>query len=248
MPAHDTYAIVVIGDEILNATVPEGNSITIITALTEIGYESTEIRIVRDDARVIASAIKELCAANTYLFTTGGIGPTHDDMTITAFGTAFESPIVEHTHMRTYLTKNFRSMHPAVRQQLAQLPEMAKIYDNTPYWPIISVENCFILPGIPKIVSRAMHRIQEIIPFQPRFYHAEFFLRVHELNIFQWLDEYQRINNTLIFGCYPRTGASAWRSRITVRGRDYEAFNIVVKEMTDHFKKKRWLIKHRNKK
>ena len=77
MEKNDTYAIAVIGDEVLDNAIRENNSYVITDVMRSIGYQNSETRIIRDDVETIAAVVKELASAYTYVFTTGGIGPTH---------------------------------------------------------------------------------------------------------------------------------------------------------------------------
>ena len=245
MEKNDTYAIAVIGDEVLDNAIRENNSYVITDVMRSIGYQNSETRIIRDDVETIAAVVKALASAYTYVFTTGGIGPTHDDKTLLAYSVAFQSPMVEHTQMNNYLNKHFsKKLRPVVIKHLSELPEGARIYENAPHWPIITVRNCFALPGIPSTVVRSMERIKEIVPFQPLYNYAEFYLRCSELILYQWLDEYQHSNPAVAFGCYPRVSRTRWQSKITIKTRDLAAFDAVFAELLEFFKKKRWLLSH----
>src|SRR5688572_11294640 len=102
-----TAALVVIGDEILSGRTQDRNVAQVATWLNEQGIRLAEVRVVPDDAQRIAAAVNELRASHDYLFTTGGIGPTHDDITVDAIAAAFGVPVVVHPEARRILEEYY---------------------------------------------------------------------------------------------------------------------------------------------
>ena len=103
-----TAALVVIGDEILSGRTQDRNVAQVATWLNEQGIRLAEVRVVPDDAERIAEAVNALRAAHDYLFTTGGIGPTHDDITVDSIAAAFGVPVVVHPEARRILEDYYR--------------------------------------------------------------------------------------------------------------------------------------------
>jgi molybdenum cofactor synthesis domain-containing protein len=151
-----TAGLVVIGDEILSGRTQERNVAQIGAWLNLQGIRLAEVRIVPDVTERIAEAVNALRAANDYLFTTGGIGPTHDDITVDAIAAALGVPVVVHPKAREALESYYetRGGLTEARLRMARVPEGAELIDNPMSGaPGIRVGNIFILAGVPHIAT-----------------------------------------------------------------------------------------------
>ena len=152
-----TAAIVVIGDEILSGRTQDKNVAQIAQWLNVQGIRLSEVRIVADEEPAIVEAVNALRARNDYLFTTGGIGPTHDDITVDAVAAALGVPVVIHpaaeAMLKAYYDRIGREATPA-RMRMARVPDGAELIDNPVSGaPGIKVENLFVMAGIPHITA-----------------------------------------------------------------------------------------------
>ncbi|MCJ8191884.1 competence/damage-inducible protein A [Sphingomicrobium aestuariivivum] len=152
-----TAALVIIGDEILSGRTQDKNVAQIAQWLNVQGIRLAEARIVADVEEAIVEAVNALRARNDYLFTTGGIGPTHDDITVDAIAAALGVPVVVHPGaermLRDYYASIGKEATPA-RMSMARVPEGADLIDNPVSGaPGIKVENIFIMAGIPHITA-----------------------------------------------------------------------------------------------
>ncbi|NQY40568.1 MAG: competence/damage-inducible protein A [Henriciella sp.] len=157
MTAHVTAAICLIGDELLSGRTRDINTQTIAGFLAPYGIQVREVRIVPDETDRIVEAVNALRAAYTYVFTTGGIGPTHDDITADAIAAAFEVEIGEHPEVAKMLAARYAEMDteftPA-RRRMARIPDGASLIDNPVSGaPGFQTGNVFTLAGVPKIVE-----------------------------------------------------------------------------------------------
>src|SRR3954469_7202399 len=128
-----TAALVVIGDEILSGRTQDKNVAQVARWLNDQGIRLSEVRIVPDDIGRIADTVNELRAAHDYLFTTGGIGPTHDDITVDAMAAAFGVPVVVHPGARKILEDYYRDRPGGLteaRLRMARTPEGAELLRN----------------------------------------------------------------------------------------------------------------------
>ena len=127
-----TAALLVIGDEILSGRTQDKNVAQVAIWLNEQGIRLAEVRIVPDVIERIAEAVNELRAANDYLFTTGGIGPTHDDITVDAIAAAFGVPVVVHPTAREILERFYEARGGVneARLRMARVPEGAELLEN----------------------------------------------------------------------------------------------------------------------
>ena len=151
-----TAALLVIGDEILSGRTQDKNVAQIAKWLNLQGIRLAEVRIVPDVTEAIAAAVNALRAANDYLFTTGGIGPTHDDITVDAIAHALGVPVVLHPRARTTLEAYYatRGGLTDARLRMARVPDGAELIENPMSGaPGIRVGNIFILAGVPHIAG-----------------------------------------------------------------------------------------------
>ena len=150
-------AILVIGDEILSGRTQDTNSNYIAKKMSEIGIEVSEIRVIPDEKETIIESVNELRKINDYLFTTGGIGPTHDDITAESIALAFNIEININQDAFNLLESYYKeigSPFNEVRQRMARIPSGAILIDNPiSKAPGFKLENVFVFAGIPKIMT-----------------------------------------------------------------------------------------------
>src|SRR5687768_3376114 len=154
-----TAALLVIGDEILSGRTQERNVAQIGAWLNLQGIRLSEVRIVPDDIARIAEAVNALRAAHDYLFTTGGIGPTHDDITVDAVAKALGLPVVVHPEARRILEDYYatRGGITEARLRMARVPEGADLIPNRMSGaPGIRIGNVFLMAGVPHICAQML--------------------------------------------------------------------------------------------
>lgn len=151
-----TAALVVIGDEILSGRTHDKNIAQVATWLQVQGIRLKEVRVVADDTPAIVEAVNLLRARNDYLFTTGGIGPTHDDITVDAIAEALGVPVIVHPEARAILESYYetRGGLTDARLRMARTPEGASLIPNRYTGaPGIRYDNVFIMAGVPSITA-----------------------------------------------------------------------------------------------
>ena len=152
-----TAALLVIGDEILSGRTQDRNIVQIATWLNMQGIRLGEVRVVADGMEAIGGAVTTLAAEHDYLFTTGGIGPTHDDITVDAISAALGRSVVVHPKARAILEAHYASRGSALtetRLRMARVPEGADLIENIMSGaPGIRIGNIFILAGVPHIAG-----------------------------------------------------------------------------------------------
>jgi molybdenum cofactor synthesis domain-containing protein len=150
-----TASLVIIGNEILSGRTQDANLTYLATSLNDIGIRMMEVRIVPDIEAEIVRAVNECRAAYDYVFTTGGIGPTHDDITAASISAAFGVPVIRHPDA----VKMLATQYPGdklneARLKMADTPEGASLLDNpVSRAPGIQMENVWVLPGVPFILK-----------------------------------------------------------------------------------------------
>ena len=149
-----TAALVIIGDEVLSGRTQDANLAYLAKWLNVQGIRLAHARIVPDEMAAIGDAINALRHRHDYLFTTGGIGPTHDDITVEAIAAALGVPVVLHPRAEAMLRSYYGDRITDARLRMARVPEGADLIDNPVSGaPGIRIDNIFILAGIPKIAQ-----------------------------------------------------------------------------------------------
>ena len=160
-------SVLVIGDEILSGRTQDTNSNYIAKKMAEIGITTSEIRVIPDIKEVIIESVNELREKNDYLFTTGGIGPTHDDITAESIAIAFDVKIELNESAFSVLKKYYEdigSPFNEVRQRMARIPAGATLIENpVSKAPGFKIENVFVFAGIPKIMIAMLENSLEFL-------------------------------------------------------------------------------------
>jgi molybdenum cofactor synthesis domain-containing protein len=161
-----TAALLVIGDEILSGRTQDRNVAQVATWLNRQGIRLGEVRIVPDDEGRIATAVNELRNAYDYLFTTGGIGPTHDDITVDSVAAAFQVPVIVHPKARQILENYYatRGGLNDARLRMARVPEGAELIENRESGaPGVRIGNVYMMAGVPSIAARMLEALDGIL-------------------------------------------------------------------------------------
>jgi molybdenum cofactor synthesis domain-containing protein len=163
--AMPTAAMLVIGNEILSGRTKDANIHYLAGRLTAIGVRLTEVRVVADDAKAIGIAINALRKAYTYVFTTGGIGPTHDDITAESIAKALKLPLITDRRALAILKAHYAqrgTVLNAARRRMAKMPKGSDLIDNpVSSAPGFRIRNIHVMAGVPAIMQ-AM--VDSIIP------------------------------------------------------------------------------------
>lgn len=160
-----TAALAIIGDEILSGRTLDKNTQFLATSLGNLGIALREVRVIPDDEETIITTVNYLRGAYRYVFTTGGIGPTHDDITSAAIAKAFNLPLTAHPEalrrLETYYAGRDIEFN-AARRKMAYMPEGACLIDNpVSIAPGFRIGNLFVMAGVPSIMQAMF---AEIIP------------------------------------------------------------------------------------
>lgn len=149
-----TAALIVIGDEILSGRTQDANVAYLAKWLNVQGIRLKQVRVVADEMDAIGEAINALRTAYDYIFTTGGIGPTHDDITVDAIAAALGVPVVIHPAAEAILRGYYKDKLTDARLRMARVPEGAGLLDNARTGaPGIRIDNIFIMAGVPAITQ-----------------------------------------------------------------------------------------------
>ena len=154
--------VLIIGNEILSGRIQDANLAFLAQGLNDVGIRLREARVIPDDPEVIVSTVNEVRRAFDYVFTTGGIGPTHDDITAQCVADAFEVALVVHPEARRLLETHYPPGHlNEARLRMAMVPEGAVLLPNPiSRAPGFQVGNVFVLPGVPSIMQGIFEQLK----------------------------------------------------------------------------------------
>jgi molybdenum cofactor synthesis domain-containing protein len=215
-------AVLVIGDEILSGRTQDSNTAHIARFLGALGIDLGEARVVGDVQDEIVAALNALRACYTYVFTTGGIGPTHDDITADAIAAAFGVGIDYHPEALALLEARYKpGEFNAMRKRMARIPDGASlIHNRVSTAPGFQLGNVFVMAGVPMIM-RAM--LEELAPRLKRgapVHSATIEARIPEGRIAAALARIQDGHKTVSVGSYPFYREDGTGAQFVVRGRD----------------------------
>jgi len=153
-----TAGILIIGDEILSGRTQDTNANFIAKNLTSSGIKLEEIRIIQDEKKIIIDSVKFFSENYSYVFTTGGIGPTHDDITSESVAEAFNKKYDTNTEAYNILKKYYpKGEFNTSRQKMAKMPsDIELIYNTMTAAPGFKIDNVFVLPGVPSIMKKML--------------------------------------------------------------------------------------------
>ncbi len=244
-PAGGTIGIVLIGDELLSGSVEDLNSAYIIRSFSAVGYSVGEVRIIPDDRERIAETLREISPRFEYVITSGGIGPTHDDVTLEAVASAFNVDLIEDATMAAFLENHYGERMNGSLRRMARVPSGADVglNDGQVTWPLIRFRNLFVLPGLPRALRDKVDRIIATLEPMGGFATAELFLSAYESDYVDWLNSFIERHTEVSVGSYPYWGNPEYRTRITVRSRDGNAVRRALDELTSYVDEKGWLVR-----
>lgn len=218
-----TAAIVIIGNEILSGKVQDQNSLYLCRELRQLGVEVQRILTIPDEPETIGQIVRQLSDAYTWVFTSGGIGPTHDDLTVPAIAAGFETPLVRSEQLVSLIQKYYGAELNDAHLRMAMIPEGAEILlDEVHNIPQVQFRNILIFPGIPKYLQRRFQAFRERFRSTP-IYLQQIFLDCDEGQIAHLLDQTLAHYPTLQLGSYPRTNQEDdFRVKLTLESRQPE--------------------------
>ena len=219
-----TAALVVIGDEILSGRTQDRNIAQVATWLNQQGIRLSEVRVVPDDAEAIGAAVNALRSRNDYLFTTGGIGPTHDDITVDAIAAAFGVPVVVHPEARRILEDYYRGRPGGLteaRLRMARTPQGAELLRN-PYSgaPGIRIENVYILAGVPAIAASMLEALTGSLEGGRPMVSVTVGARAAESDVADLLRETEEAHPGVAIGSYPFFRDGGYGANFVIRSED----------------------------
>ena len=232
--------IIIIGNEILSGRTKDINTSTIATWLNKLGVRVQEVRVIPDIEEVIVKTINEVRKKNTYVFTTGGIGPTHDDITTVSISKAFRLKYEINKEAFKILETYYKpGEFNEGRQKMAWTPANAKLILNpTSGAPGFIVENVFCLPGVPSILRSMLGGLKNKISGGKPIISHTINLRTVESEIAKSLTLVQDNNKDVEIGSYPFFKANKLGVAVVIRSVEQSKIDICNSQILDFVNQK----------
>ena len=226
-PKNPTAAIIVIGDEILSGRTKDKNIGWLAEKISAQGIQLVEARVIADNRQVIIDTVKTLSAAYDLVFTSGGIGPTHDDITTEAVATAFDVPVIRHQEAERRLVAHYENTDlefNAARQKMADIPATATLIDNPlSAAPGFILGNVHVLPGVPAILQAMFEGVRGALPGGVVMTRITVQCGIVEGNIATILATVQSCYEGVSIGSYPWFKPGQFGTAVVVSGLDQTA-------------------------
>ena len=216
----NTAGIVLIGNELLSGKVVEANAAYLCRQFRELGVEVRKISVIPDEVELIAREIREFQPAYTWVFTSGGVGPTHDDVTIEGVARGLGVAVVRHPELVARLREVYQDRLNDARLKMAEIPGGAELLAmDSLVVPVLAIRNVFIFPGVPEIFRQKFEAIKERFRERP-FLLRSVYVRIGEGSLAEHLNAMLQEFPDLLCGSYPEFSNPEYRVRVTLESKE----------------------------
>lgn len=225
-----TAAALIIGNEILSGKIADTNTTFLARGLFELGIELRRVVVCPDEIDIIARELDELRGAYDLVFTSGGVGPTHDDVTIEGVARSFERPVVQSEAVAKMIQHYYGDRTTEAHLRMANMPEGAEmIRSSDAPWPTVVIENVFVLPGVPEIFELKFSDLRKRLDDGREFHSEAVYTLSGEGEIASLLERIAEAFPGVMVGSYVKWKADDYRTKVTFDGNDENA----VKDAAD---------------
>jgi FAD synthetase len=234
MSDHTSAGFVVIGNEILSGKVTDANTPYLAKSLRELGVSLERVCVIPDEIEIIAATVAEFSSLFDEVFTSGGVGPTHDDITMDGVAAAFGLKLAPHPELRRAIEEAVKNPNPS-HFKMANLPEGAElIVSGHRAFPTIRVRNVYILPGIPEIFRSKLDSLGENLRTRP--YHLrQVLVAENETTIAAYLNATLEAYPELLLGSYPKLSNPEYKVRLTLESKDESYVDRALEDLISRF-------------
>ena len=226
-----TAGILLVGNEILSGKIADANAAYLCRELRSLGVDVRRISVIPDEIPLIAQEVAAFSRAHDVVFTSGGVGPTHDDVTIEGVARAFGRRVVRDPGLVTALEEVYQSRINDARLKMAEVPEGAQLLASDHLIvPVVVVENVHVFPGVPEIFRRKFDAIKERFRERPYLLRVVFF-GVGEGTLAEHLNAMLRDFPELLCGSYPEFTNPEYKMRVTIESKDEEYLEAALRDL-----------------
>ena len=216
-----TAAALIIGNEILSGKIADTNTTLLAQALFDLGIELRRVVVCPDEIETIGNDLTELRAGHDLVFTSGGVGPTHDDVTIDGVAASFGRPVVRSVAVEKMIRHYYGDRTTDAHLRMANMPEGAEmIRSSEAPWPTVVIENVFVLPGVPEIFELKLADLHKRLDEGYKFHSQAVYTLCDEGEIANLLERIAEAFPGVMVGSYVKWRAEDYRTKLTFDGTD----------------------------
>ncbi len=234
-----TFGIIIIGNEILSGKTLDTNSNLINKELNNIGMICKQVVVIPDEKQIICEKVNLFRESFDFVFTTGGIGPTHDDITAEAISLAFNDPLQLNDEAKKRIEKHYSDdVVTKARLKMAYIPSKAFLIDNpVSIAPGFYLENVYVFPGIPKILEVMLHNLLKDLKSSKKFIKKIITTTLSEGLIGEYLGKVQRDFSDIEIGSYPYFKKNSFGVSLVITGDLEDRVDKASKKIFEYLKK-----------
>ncbi len=216
----NTAAVLLIGNELLSGKIHEANLIELARTLRSLGVSLRRVVMVPDEIDTIAAELRTLSDGHDVVFTSGGVGPTHDDVTLDAVAAAFGVDTHIDPTMESLLRSAYGERTTEGHLRMALVPDGAELA-TTPdiLWPTVVMRNVWVLPGVPEIFRMKLAVVRQWVHGPESFISRAVFTKMDEGDLKPLLDQVVEKHPDVEVGSYPKWFDSSYKTKVTFDGR-----------------------------
>ena len=219
-----TAAALIIGNEILSGKIVDTNTTHLARLLFDLGIELRRVVVCPDEIATIGRELSELRAAHDLVFTSGGVGPTHDDVTIDGVAVSFGRPVVRSAAVEKMIRHYYGDRATDAHFRMANMPEGAEmIRSSEAPWPTVVIDNVFVLPGVPEIFELKLADLRKRLDEGYEFHSQAIYTLCDEGEIAGLLERIAEAFPGVMVGSYVKWQAEDYRTKLTFDGTDRES-------------------------
>jgi molybdenum cofactor synthesis domain-containing protein len=224
-----TAAVVLIGNELLTGKVQDENLFVLAKTLGQLGIRVRRVITIPDEVDTIAAEVRALSEKYSVVFTSGGVGPTHDDLTVEGVARAFGVAVVESPTMAAMLRGHYRERCNDAHLRMALIPEGAELTTNADVaWPTIVMRNVWLLPGIPEVFRMKLSHVRDGLGGGTPFVSRAVYTKLDEGELKPLLDAVVAEHPNVEVGSYPKWHDASYRTKLTFDAQDVELVGQAV--------------------
>jgi molybdenum cofactor synthesis domain-containing protein len=237
-----TAGLIVVGNEILSGKVVDTNGPFLARELRALGVELRRILTIPDEVDEIAAAVRTFHAEYDVVFTSGGIGPTHDDVTVAGVAAGLGRRVVRHPVIEARLLEFYKTQANQARLKMADVPEGAElIVDRQLGFPTMVVDDVYVLPGIPSLFEQKFASLRARFAADP--YHLRVvYTREGEGSIAEHLNATVAAFPHLMLGSYPKLGDPEYAVRVTLESKDRDYVEAALADLLERLPAE-WVVR-----
>ncbi|MBK6515182.1 MAG: competence/damage-inducible protein A [Polyangiaceae bacterium] len=229
-----TAAAIIIGNEILSGKIADQNLVVLARVLRKLGVQLVRTVVIPDVLETIVEEVRAAAKAHTWVFTSGGVGPTHDDLTIVGVAKAFKKKVETSAELEAKIRAAYGDRLREGHLFMARVPKGAKLVQTEEVpWPAVVMKNVWVLPGVPEVFAHKMVLLEQLIEPAEAFESVAVFSTLDEGNLKPYLDRVVAEHPSVDVGSYPRWTDPHVRTKLTFDARDKAACEAAARAFAE---------------